>query len=70
MRLFGFEVGGRSEPNARFDALALVADEREVPWRDLVADGYRVRGDLHAGGIRIRYDWEWRIRELERRLAK
>lgn len=70
MRLFGFEIGGRSEPNAQFEALAIVADEREVAWRDLVADGYRVRGDLYAGGIRIRYDWEWRIRELERRLAE
>ncbi|MBT8201745.1 MAG: hypothetical protein HKN74_13680 [Acidimicrobiia bacterium] len=68
MRLFGFEIGGRSEPNARFDALAGQADERGIVWRDLIADGYRVRGDLYASGILIRYDWEWRIRELERRL--
>ena len=68
MRFAGFEIGGRSQPAARFQALAEEADERGIAWRDLTADGYRVRGDLYAGGMRIRYDWEWRIRELERRL--
>ena len=53
---------------SKFDELAAEADEAGVRWRDLVQDGYRVSGDLYAGGILVRYDWKWRIDELQRRL--
>jgi hypothetical protein len=28
-----------------------------------VQDGYCVPRDLYAGGVLIRYNWEWRINE-------
>ena len=68
-RLFGFEFGKRERPlDDRFAELTRQADEAGVQWRDLIQDGYRVPGDLYAGGALIRYDWNWRIAELERRL--
>ena len=55
---------------AEFDELSAQADEVGVRWRDLVADGYRVGGDLYAGGVLIQYDWKWRVDELRRRLRE
>ena len=69
-RLFGFEVGRRDrELDDRFAVLTRRADVAGVQWRDLVQDGYRVPGDLQVGGVLMRYNWEWRIAELERRLG-
>ena len=68
-RLLGFDTSdGSSRLSDVFDRLAVQADEAGVQWRDLVQDGYRVAGDLFAGGILIRYDWRWRIDELQRRI--
>lgn len=70
-RIFGFEVGLHHRPlDDRFEALPHRADAAGVQWRDLVQDGYRVPGDLQAGGLLMRYNWEWRIAELERRLGR
>ena len=74
-RLFGFDVGrdrarGRGRLADEFDALCAEADRVGVRWRDLVEDGYRVAGDLYAGGMLVQYDWKWRISELQRRLAE
>jgi len=69
--VLGLEIGGRDRPlDDRFAALARRADVAGVQWRDLVQDGYRVPGDLQAGGVLMRYNWEWRIAELERRLGQ
>ena len=72
LRFFGFNVdrGDELDLNQQFESLAEAADEASVQWRDLVADGYRVRGDRVVGGIQVRYDWQWRIEELERRLEE
>ena len=70
-RIFGFEIGNRSRRlDDKFAELTRRADVAGVQWRDLVQDGYRVPGDLYAGGVLIRYDWNWRIAELERRLTQ
>ena len=61
---------GSNPERKRFDELTVMADALNVPWRDLIQDGYRVRGDLVAGGILVRYDWGWRADELERRLRQ
>ena len=61
---------GSNPEHDRFDELAVLADALDVPWRDLIQDGYRVLGDLVAGGILVRYDWGWRADELERRLRQ
>ena len=70
LRFFGLNVGRGSEAtlSERFEELAEAADEAGVQWRDLVADGYRVKGDRVLGGIQVRYDWQWRISELRRRM--
>lgn len=68
-RFFGFDLDrGPSRLAQQFDELSEQADEAGVRWRDLVEDGYRVAGDLYAGGMLVRYDWKWRINELQRRL--
>ena len=68
-RLFGFELSPRDGPEL-WDELTKRADEAGIRWADLVQDGYRVAGDLYAGGVLIRYDWTWRIEELRRRLGE
>ncbi|MDH3539482.1 MAG: hypothetical protein OEP52_05775 [Acidimicrobiia bacterium] len=69
-RIFGFAFGRSDEPDpsGRFDELSKSTDGAGVQWRDLVQEGYRVPGDLFVGGLRMRYDWNWRVRELPRRL--
>jgi hypothetical protein len=70
-RLFGFDLDrGRGHLASQFEALSAEADRAGVRWSDLVQDGYRVRGDLYAGGVLIKYDWRWRINELQRRLEE
>ena len=66
-RVFGIEFGGfRGDLDDRFQELTEKADRAGVQWRDLVQEGYRVPGDLFVGSLRMRYDWDWRIRELRR----
>ena len=69
-RIFGGWSAFEGADRERFDELTVLADALDVPWRDLIQDGYRVRGDLTAGGIPVRYDWRWRADELERRLSQ
>lgn len=71
-RAFGFDFGwsGDGPLDDRFEHLAALADETGVQWRDLVQDGYRVPGDLSVGGMPVRYNWEWRIAELRRRMGE
>lgn len=70
LRVLGFQFGRSNESplEERFEELAALADRAGVQWRDLVQEGYRVRGDFFVGGVRMRYDWNWRIQELQRRL--
>ena len=70
-RFLGLNFSSRtSRLAAEFDELSAEADQVGVRWRDLVQDGYRVSGDLYAGGVLIKYDWKWRIDELRRRLRE
>lgn len=68
-RAFGLGSADSAEDRDRFEALAHRADTHGVGWRDLIGEGYRVSGDRYVGGVQIRYDWQWRCEELERRLG-
>jgi len=70
LRVFGLEFGRAQERplNEGFERLADLADQPGVQWRDLVEDGYCVPGDLFMGCGLVRYNWKWRIAELQRRL--
>lgn len=73
-RVFGVQFGRWGPPEesspekVRFEELAASADHAGVQWHDLLEEGYRAPGDLSFAGGRVRFDWEWRIGELQRRL--
>ncbi len=73
-RVFGINFGRWGPPEEsspgkeRFDALCAAADRAGVQWRDLVQEAYRAPGDLGFAGGQVRFDWDWRCTELERRL--
>lgn len=61
-------ASGSTSGKDEFEALTRQAEDMGVRWQDLVGDGYRTAGDLVAGGLLIRYDWPWRVAELQRRI--
>jgi hypothetical protein len=63
-------AAGSSRDREEFELLSRVADAEGVRWQDLTGEGYRTPGDLVVGGVPVRYDWRWRITELERRLRQ
>lgn len=61
-------ASGSVPGQAEFEALTREAELLGVRWQDLTGEAYRTPGDLVVGGFMIRYDWPWRIAELQRRI--
>ena len=59
---------GSPSGKAQFEELTREAELLGVRWQDLTGEAYRTPGDLVVGGLMIRYDWPWRIAELQRRI--